>query len=201
MQVFIKKQANKLSLSMRKPVFGVGVNDSWYMTVQKVNDKLVTCPVYAKWKNMITRCYDPKHQEKYPTYKGCEACKEWLTFSNFAGWFNENYIEGYALDKDIIKKGNKVYSPDSCLFIPSCINNLLLDSGASRGECPTGTSLNKNTGKYKAYLSIDSARKHIGFFKTPEEAHEAYIKAKNSEIMRKCEQYPDLSRYLINHLL
>ena len=28
---------------------------------------------YDIWHSMLTRCYDPKYHEKYPTYKGCKV--------------------------------------------------------------------------------------------------------------------------------
>jgi hypothetical protein len=76
--------------------------------------------VYARWKDMIARCYDEKLQAKKPTYKGCSVSKEWHNFQNFAEWYHENYPadgKDYQLDKDHLVKGNKVYSPDTCCFL------------------------------------------------------------------------------------
>jgi hypothetical protein len=80
---------------------------------------------YVCWHNMLTRCYDPNYVTKFPTYKGCSVCFEWLNFSTFNSWHNENYIEGFHLDKDLLVKGNKVYSPNTCKFISAKDNYLL----------------------------------------------------------------------------
>jgi len=72
---------------------------------------------YIAWKGMIMRCYYYKYKELNPTYKGCYVCDEWHNFQNFAKWFHDNYISNCHLDKDIKIKGNKVYSPDTCLLV------------------------------------------------------------------------------------
>jgi len=79
---------------------------------------------YNAWHHMIMRCYDVKLQIKIPTYTDCEVCDEWHNFQVFAEWFKDNYIDGYELDKDIKIKGNKLYSPSTCLFV-SKLDNIL----------------------------------------------------------------------------
>lgn len=73
--------------------------------------------VYQVWHDMLRRCYSSEYQEKQPTYIGCSVCPEWLNFQTFGKWFDDNYIPGYHLDKDIKVPGNKVYSPETCLFV------------------------------------------------------------------------------------
>ncbi len=201
MSAFVKIPASKRSMARRGLVCGIGVNDSDYKTSNLINGIEVRCPAYMRWKHMLKRCYSKKFQESRPTYIGCYVCEEWLTFSNFERWFNENNVDGYQLDKDIIKNGNKCYSPSKCLFVPSAINSLLVDCRARRGEFPIGVCADKRRGNYIAQIAIDSKRKSIGSFLTPEDAHNAYVSAKNSEILRKCDQYPEFAKYLINHLL
>ena len=76
---------------------------------------------YSHWRGMLMRCYDQKYLQKYPTYIDCTVCEDWLNFSNFQQWYNKNYYEipgeTMCLDKDILVKGNKVYSPDTCIFV------------------------------------------------------------------------------------
>ena len=85
--MFIEVKASKKSLTSRKPVFGVGVNDASYMTNHKDKDGIIkVCPYYRRWKNMLKRCYSSKCQDKNPTYLGCAVSNEWLTFSNFKLW-------------------------------------------------------------------------------------------------------------------
>ena len=77
---------------------------------------------------MLGRCYNEYNLKRRPTYKGCEVCDEWLNFQNFAEWFDNNYYtidnEAVCLDKDILIKGNKTYSPEACVFVPITINSL-----------------------------------------------------------------------------
>lgn len=81
---------------------------------------------YMTWVSMFTRCYDSKYQIKQPTYIGCTVHPEWHNFQNFAKWYEENYIENFHLDKDILVPGNKIYGPDTCCFVPQVINNLFI---------------------------------------------------------------------------
>lgn len=192
---------NKRKAQIMKLVYGVGINDTSYNIRPTVNGKKVMRPSYRKWLDMLGRCYSDKVQERQPTYIGCSVTKEWLTFSVFATWFKENYVEGYSLDKDIKSKGNKVYGPEMCIFTPKCINNLLTDHRAARGAYPQGVYLHKPTNKFVAKISIDSKVNHLGYFATPELASKAYIKAKNNEIKRKCAQYPEFAGHLMQHLL
>lgn len=97
-----------------RSVFGVGfIGDGEYKPrVKKVKSK-----VYVLWTGMLQRCYYEKSRDKNTTYKGCTVCDEWHNFQNFAKWFDENYIDGFDLDKDIKVDGNKVYSPEACIFV------------------------------------------------------------------------------------
>ena len=81
-------------------------------------------PAYNFWKNMLERCYSKRLQKKYPTYMGCSVCEEWLVFSQFEKWFDEHYIVGYQVDKDIFSDV-KEYSPINCCMIPKRLNVLL----------------------------------------------------------------------------
>lgn len=198
--MFIKTPASKHSLSTRRPICGFGINDADYMTQKVINGKTISCEIYSTWSRMIARCYSVKLHLRLPTYKGCTVCEEWLTFSNFSKWYESNNVEGYHLDKDIKIKGNKLYGPDTCLFVPQCINKLLLDGAAKRGPYPTGVALNKRNGKFLVQIGVDGKAKYIGYFATTGEASKAYKEAKNAEIKRKCEQYPEFAQYLIKHL-
>lgn len=146
---------------------------------------------YKAWENMISRCYDPKYHALFPTYVDCIVCNDWLNFQTFGLWFDENYIEGWQLDKDIIKQNNKVYGPDTCAFVPGTINKLFVKRRNSRGEYPIGVSYNKKAKKYIASISINAKRKNLGYFDTPEEAFQVYKIAKEAEIKRLAEVYKD----------
>ena len=157
-------------------VYGVGyIGEGKY----KVNENRKNTRVYKTWQSMLERCYNEKCQEKNPTYKNCSVTDEWHNFQNFAEWFYDNYyeIEGERmhLDKDILLKHNKIYSPDTCIFVPQTINSLFTKSDKSRGESVIGTSLYKN-GKYVAQCQIfnpetgKSKKENLGYYITQEKA-------------------------------
>ena len=197
---FKKVKASKGSIARRKLKYGVGINDADYIVNQAVDGVRIMYPAYLAWNDMLRRSYSSKYHEKMPTYINVTVCSEWLTFSNFAAWFNNNHIGGYQLDKDLKKKGNKIYSPESCMFVPQQINSLMTDSGGSRGDYPLGVSLFKPSNKYQASIRIDNVGVYLGRFESPEIAHEIYKEAKNTEILRKCEQYPEFAVYLKQYL-
>lgn len=156
-------------------VYGIGyIGEGKYKS--KENGKHTK--IYNTWKHMLMRCYDPKYHEKKPTYTGCEVAEEWLNFQTFAAWYEDNYYEipgqTMSLDKDILVKGNKVYGPDTCVFVPQSINSLFTKSDAKRGELPIGVYYNNQKKKYRACCSVNGKSKHLGYYDTPEEAFQAY---------------------------
>ena len=88
---------------------------------------------------------------------------------------------GKCLDKDIIAPGSKLYSPDTCAFVLQATNSFVIASDASRGEYPTGVYLFKRTGEYRASCQnpFTGKNEHLGYFSTPEEAHEVWRKRKH----------------------
>lgn len=142
---------------------------------------------YRTWLQMLTRCYDVKYHQKCPTYMGCEVCDEWKTFSNFMKWFDENYIEGYSLDKDILIKGNKIYSPETCCFVPNEINALLIKHDGKRGKYPIG--ITKRGNKFCARVNLYSHAKWIGTFDNIEDAFIAYKKEKERYLQEIADKY------------
>ena len=160
---------------MSRLVHGFGVNDADYAVKPRVNGKQVACPAYRTWANMIQRAYNPKEQEKYPTYIGVKVCEEWRHFMAFRSWWLANNVPGWHLDKDLI--GNrKLYSPRTCIFVPDWLNNFTIDSGASRGEWPIGVSWHKLRGRFQANCRHPFGRQeHLGLFDCPEHAHLAWL--------------------------
>lgn len=128
--------------------------------------------------NMLTRCYCKKYQEKRPTYTDCIVCEEWLIFSNFRKWGEVHDYECKALDKDFLIEGNKVYSPETCVFVSNELNLFLLLNNASRGEYPIGVYWHKECEKFKAQIQVHGKRKHLGYFTSEKTAHLAWQRAK-----------------------
>lgn len=93
----------------------------------KSSDKNRLTKAYNAWRGMLERCYCEETRGKYPTYKNVEVCEEWHNFQNFAKWFEKNNKKNWALDKDLKQKGlkKKIYSENTCIFIPRKINNYI----------------------------------------------------------------------------
>lgn len=137
---------------------------------------------YVVWRNLISRCYNDNIQLKHPTYKDCSVCKEWHNFTVFEEWFNKHYINGYCLDKDILYKGNKLYSPKTCCFVPNEINALFTKRQNNRGNFPIGVQHSKWSTKFKTAFTRGTDRCFVGCFNTPEEAFIAYKREKEAYI-------------------
>lgn len=165
--------------------FGIGKYEA------RINGKLT--PEYSAWNGMLARCYDEKVTNKHPTYKDCEVCEEWHNFQNFAEWYvnQKHYGLGYDLDKDIIFKGNKLYSPETCTLSPQEINKLLLENPSIRGEYPMGVCYFKRAGRFMAGVKMYGRRVHLGYFDTVEEASQAYQKAKKKHIKKVALEWKD----------
>lgn len=196
--MFIEIPTTKHSIANRKLVYGVGINDADYQVKPTVNGKKIRCQFYRKWKGMLKRCYSDNYQIKYPTYKGCAVCEEWLIFSNFKSWMVNQDWKNKDLDKDILITGNKFYSPDTCIFVSHEINMILTDRAAARGKWPIGVCFNKQSNKYQAQCVVGGSKKYLGLFKTPEDASKAY-KAFKSKLIRSIAKRQDqpLKSYLI----
>lgn len=166
--------------------------------------------IYLTWKNMLNRCYSDQVQLYNPTYEDCLVADEWLNFQNFAQWYVENYYEVYnetmSLDKDILFKGNRIYSPETCIFVPQKINNLLVKSDKLRGDLPIGVCNYKNN-KFISYCSDGYGNcVCLGIFETALEAFQSYKKYKETIIksiadeyknMIPCELYNSLQNYQV----
>lgn len=141
---------------------------------------------------MLTRCYSDAFPKKYQSYIGCQVCNEWLNFQNFAGFYYEyTYKEPHwQIDKDIIQKGNKIYAPDKCAFVPPEINKLFVRRELHRGNTLQGVHYEKSRKRYKASMHDGSGRtKFLGRFLTVEEAFHAYKEAKETRIREIAEDY------------
>lgn len=172
---------------MVKLIYGIGINDKMYPT--KANGK--DTKEYSLWHRLLERCYDPKFQAKNPTYLGCQAGQNFKNYSYFYRWCQSQIGFGqraFHLDKDLLLKGNKIYSEDTCLFVPKELNSLLTSTRAIRGSLPVGVCAHQ--GKFQAQCNTNNtSSRHIGIFKTPEEAFNAYKEAKEAFIKLQAEKW------------
>lgn len=103
----------------KKLVCGVGYRGNLPTKDENGN----TLKSYLVWKAMLCRCYSEKTHIHQPTYKDCTVAEEWHSYANFLAFFNEHYVEGYELDKDLLRPGNKEYGPETARFVPRWLNN------------------------------------------------------------------------------
>lgn len=168
---------------------GVGINDANYrlqkkkMVVregQKTWKVVWICPFYNKWQNMINRCYNKKilSSKKGSTYIGCTVCEEWLTFSNFKSWMETQDWEDKCLDKDLLIRGNKLYSPDTCVFVSKTVNSFITERNFSRGAWPIGVHFQHNKFAARCDNPFTNKKEHLGMFHSPNDAHMAWVSRK-----------------------
>lgn len=154
---------------------------------------------YSIWFRMMERCYskDKKIREKHYYYDDISVCEEWFNYQEYKKWYLQNiWTNEFSLqvDKDILIKGNKIYSPNTCVMVDSKINNLFIKSNKARGELPIGVSYdNNNHNRYRAYISKtkDAEKKqiHLGYFNNPTNAFYAYKEAKEEYIKEVADEY------------
>lgn len=168
----------RFNSKLHKKFYGIG-----YLGygVFKTNGSRYELIRYTKWKSMLNRCYGDF--DSNPSYSTCKVCEEWHNYQNYAKWYDENYIEGYHLDKDLLQQGaeNKIYSPETCCFIPNYINLFLQDKNTiSKGKTGiVGVTFSNSSGKnkYRASINIDGKNTYLGEFDNIEEAEKCYKEA------------------------
>lgn len=193
-----------MSRKKSKLTYGWGINDVDYPITKSgiVNGVCKTiwiCPYYEDWKNMIQRCYSVDVQNRQPTYKACTVCEEWKYLSNFIKWVNSQPNSNWQnceLDKDFLLKGNKHYSPDTCVYIDKILNGFMVDSGKIRGNLMIGVSLSKR--KKNPYTAqccnpfLKGKGTYVGVYSTELEAHLAWKAKKHGYACQLSDMQEDL---------
>ena len=174
-----------------KLAYGVGINDADYVVQPTVNGKQVRCQFYEVWKGMLARCYSAKGQARRPTYIGCTVAPEWHSFMSFRAWMEQQDWEGKQLDKDLLIAGNKVYSPDTCVFVSRKLNMFTTDSGATRGQWPIGVNWHGETFRATCRNPFSGKCEHLGRFTCQHEAHEAWRARKHELALIYADQQTD----------
>ena len=151
-------------------------------------------PLYKKWNGMMQRCYNPKNKINNPAYEACTSSETFRHFSKFKSWYYSQIgceQEGWHLDKDILIKGNKVYSEDTCCIVPPEINVALANNKSVRGSFPQGVIYNSTKTRYRARIQRGDKWESLGTYDTPEEAFNAYKQAKEAHIKSLAEKWKD----------
>ena len=170
-----------------KSTLGVGVKGS-------VSSMCVTGekhPLYIKWSDMLARCYGAKNKDNY---LDCRVDEDFLDYSKFYAWCENQTGHNHntwCLDKDILVKGNKIYSPETCCFVPHEINTLILNCKKSRGSLPVGVSKTSCGKRYRVRLHIFGKATYLGTYSDDKEAFQVYKVAKQDYIKEVANKWKD----------
>lgn len=183
-------------------VYGVGILGE---NTTKFNGKSIK--EYMLWKGILQRCYDSKFQERCKTYEGVTLSDNFKSYQYFIDWCNNQIgfdLEGWQLDKDILVKGNKVYSEDTCCFVPKEINMLFTKGDSKRGNYPIGVSYDQQASNFRSDIRMYGKNSGLGYFKTSEAAFLAYKEAKEVHIKNLANKWKDkldvrVYRALVNY--
>ena len=181
---------------MNSLIEGVAVNDVKGLAKTKE---------YSLWRSIIRRCYSENYHNRNPTYAGCTCCESWLYLSNFLSDIEriQNYgKDGWVLDKDLLIRGNKHYSVNTCCFLPEEVNLAMTKSEKARGDNPIGVYFCKTKGKFNSQVSIFGRRKRLGYFDNCTSAFLKYKEEKERYMKELAEKYKvNLSSESFNALM
>lgn len=173
---------------MLPSVYGVGIIGNKYPS--RVNGKMVH--EYSTWMNMLKRCYHNITKINLPTYQNCVVSDNFKYYPYFYEWCNEQvgFGDGFHLDKDLLIKDNKIYSENTCVFLPQEINKVLTKANSIRGKYPIGVYFNKKANKFMSQICINNQRqKYLGLFDDEVSAFNAYKQTKEDYIKELAEKW------------
>lgn len=173
-----------------KLVAGVGYNEGKYQATGTKEHSL--------WRSMLSRCYSEINLKRKPAYRGCSVSENFKNYTYFYEWCNKQVgfgSNGWNLDKDLLVKGNKVYSEDACVFVPMEINNVIVKADSLRGEFPIGVAFDKSRNKFQARMWVNNKPKFLGRYETVEEAFQVYKFHKENHIKSIAEAWKSVIDY------
>lgn len=159
-------------------ICGVGVVGEKYATSYEGKQT----KEYGVWYEIIKRCFDDNYKEKHPEYISATCCQDWLYYPNFYEWLHsqENFDKwqdgnsNWCIDKDILIKGNKHYSPETCCLVPLHVNVLFTKRDKKRGKYLIGVSKSRTRFQARCNNPFTKKLEHVGVYDTEIEAFFAY---------------------------
>ena len=152
---------------------------------------------YRAWLGMMQRVTNEKVQAKHTSYKDCTISEDFKSFDYFKEWYNCQIgcdQDGWHVDKDLLVKGNKIYSAETCVLLPQQINTLITGANAIRGDLPKGVYYDKSksvNSRYRARVSQEGKYVCYGSYSNPEDAWLAYKGAKEAWVKVVAERWKD----------
>lgn len=172
----------------RPSVFGVGIVPEQY----RGQGTLSSMKSYKVWTNMLKRCYSQNDRDTYHTYNNCMVSARFLRFDNFDAWCSQQIgfgSKGFELDKDLLSGANKIYSEDTCCFLPKEINSCL--RGFKSKSIKTGVQYHTRDKIYQTKGFVEGEYVHLGSFKTEDEAFLVYKSFKEEYIRSLANKWKD----------
>ena len=180
---------------LKKLVWGIGIKGSTYPS-SKNNKQLKK---YVLWANMLRRCTEKRWLEK-PAYFGTSCSENFKSYTFFYEWCDNQVGFGnkddndryWSLDKDLLSNGERVYSENTCVFVPQRINLILGKLGTKTEGYPVGVFWDKENNKFRASCGdVSGKHKELGRFNTVEDAFKAYKTFKEAYIKEVAENYKE----------
>lgn len=164
-------------------IYGIGVSDLKGFSCTKE---------YSIWAAMVKRCYSENYQRGNPAYIGCKLADDFLVFSKFKAWYENQigYESGFDIDKDLLSGEIKEYHPDKCVLIPGEINSIIAKRNKKNKKLPIGVFRGKG-GLFEARIVIGRKLNVIGSFTNQHDAFSAYKAAKEAHIKGLANKYKD----------
>ncbi len=167
---------------LQRTVCGVG-----YIGVGKYNTSHKSG---SRWFKIMRRAYDEETAFIHPTYINCIVSDKWHNLQDFGKWFDENNVDGYHLDKDLKVPGNKVYGPETCVFIPQDINKFFKIHPYKNENLPHGIC---RVGVNFSIMAYSKVRETI------KEALCDYWNWKFDSAKKLCNKYPEFEDLIMNY--
>lgn len=141
---------------------------------------------FSYWHDMIRRT-SAVDRVKNSSYANTTVCDEWSDFESFSEWFvGQPKLPGWVLDKDLLSSGGKIYSPETCCFIPREINQMLVCNRRDSGGFP---GVYRRGSKFVARVRARNKRIHVGTYGAPEEALADYLSVKAELLSAEADAY------------
>ena len=178
-----RKSRGSTIMPRNRLVQGVGITDADYVVSH-------ADPFYRIWHGFLNRC---ANAAKFPHHAGCSVDPRWFSFAAFRAWMIEQPWEGNYLDKDLLVPGNKIYGPDTCVFVSPRVNAVLNTNPKSRGQFPIGVC--KRGNRFGAQINRGSGSVYLGSASTPMKAHALWQLAKIKVLRELAEEQVDSRVY------
>ena len=174
-------------------IFGIGYLGVGDHLIYEEGSKTKLSAAYSCWRSMIDRAARGP-EGNLVNYTDCTVCDEWLCFQTFYEWYTSFPVYDFVaqIDKDILVKGNRIYSPEFCTLVPLEINMAFTVKQKYRDNgLPTGVEKTR-TGRFRAAVRVKARKTSLGTYDTAEEAGKAYERGKEAQVQALGEEYRDV---------